>query len=67
MKYRDNYYSLTCALNEKMSLVLEIIIEEADEHDGISSRLTELIEEGLLDDITYKKYTYLTSLLKRIY
>ena len=67
LKYRDYYYSLTCALNEKMSLVPEIIIEEADEHDGISSRLTELIEEGLLDDITYKKYTYLTSLLKRIY
>ena len=62
-----DYYSLTCALNEKMSLVPEIIIEEADEHDGISSRLTELIEEGLLDDIPYKKYTYLTSLLKRIY
>ena len=47
--------------------VPEIIIEEADEHDGISSRLTEFIEEGLPDDITYKKYTYLTSLLKRIY
>ena len=45
----------------------EIIIEEADEHDDIRSKLTELIEEGLLDDAPYKKYTYLTSLLKLIY
>lgn len=67
LKYRDNYYTLTCALNEEMSDAPKIIIEEEDERDGIISRLTELIEDGMLDDVPYKKYTYLVSLLRRIY
>ena len=67
LKYRDNYYTLTCALNEKMSAIPKIIIEKDDERDDIKNRLTELIEKGLFDDIPYTKYTYLVSLLSRIY
>lgn len=67
LKYRDKYYTLTIALNEKISTIPKVLIEEDDHPDNIKNRLIEFIDEGLFDDIPYTKYTYLVSRLCRIY
>lgn len=67
LKYRDKYYMLTIALNEKISAVPQILMDEEEDLDNIKSRFLEIIHEGRLEDIPYTKYTYLISLLKSIY
>lgn len=67
LKYRDEYYTLTSALNEETSTIPNILIEDDDDLDNIKNRLIESIDEGLFDDIPYTKYTYLVSRLSRIF